>query len=305
MADSKVEDILELEDCILRDISEIVHHVKKDLITRCAIEIEKDPETALKKLLYGRTQTISIFKTIDTKESYSKEDVKTDIITHEDDDSDSDSEEESEEISDEDECEDESEDECEDESEDEYKKEKKIKYKKPKTTKGWFKEGQEIKSLEKSREYNIETHCQMRTAMGICTKPAKCPKEEGGDPVYCHSCMKTYKNHIRGEYPKSSIGYMGDITSPLVKSTNPMRYKDILTKRQPFNTYKYKPSRGETQDVKCAFAFLMRTYAITRLPVDWPRGHYTEQKDPITVCEESEIIDIKDHLRHKGWKPKE
>jgi hypothetical protein len=42
--------------------------------------------------------------------------------------------------------------------------------------------------------------------------------------------------------------------------------------------------------------------AITKLPVDWERGHPHDQSDPIMGCTKDEIIDLRTHLNERGFK---
>jgi hypothetical protein len=176
-----------------------------------------------------------------------------------------------------------------------------------KTKMPFFENGMSIPNLDKMLTWDPSIHCHARKVMGLCTR--KQVVHEDGLPM-CTQCRGIYERHKPGKY----TGWRGFVTEPFLRDMNPKKY-DEIQKTAGGNSFK----NAEGIRVMCKW-YHTRYYwpyyhssvgvvyydirsgmAIKKHPVDWDRGHPRDQCDPISLCDSSEIIDLKEHLNTYGW----
>lgn len=173
----------------------------------------------------------------------------------------------------------------------------------------YFQNGMRIPRLESMRVWDPSTHCHGRKRIGFCGRKIAPIDEEDRTPL-CKQCRGIYAKHKAG----IPGGWRGFVTEPFIRSMNPKEY-DAVKKTGEGNTYvntdgvrvmcKWYYSRYYWpyyhESVGMVYYDMRSGQAIKKLPVDWDRGHPSDQTDPIRLCDSSEILDLRDHLSEQGW----
>lgn len=174
----------------------------------------------------------------------------------------------------------------------------------------YFQNGMTISRLEAMRVWNPSTYCHGRKRIGFCGRK-QVKTDDTDSPPLCKQCKGIYdkfKANIQG-------GWRGFVTEPFLRKINPKEF-DAVKKMGEGNTYinsdgdrvmckwkyakYYWPYYHET--VGMVYYDIRSGMAITKLPVDWERGHPHDQSDPIMGCTKDEIIDLRTHLNERGFK---